>query len=345
MLESGRFYRVLDLADSVISGGMRNPRILGQKAQALGALGRMDEAVELFEEALVEDYESCENHLNFAVVLMRMGKTGRAVTEFCVAKRFCSGKNMSVIHRNLAVANIKLGKNDLAFNMVREGIELNPGDPYLMGLKGMLIAESSPAEAESLFTMLQRAGDVAPEFLFQFGLLLLRTGRSSRAVEVLETAARARPGDDEVQFVFAEALDRADRSGEAETVLRSLSGRGSDGEVRRKLAGVIFRQGRFREAFEIYEKLQRTPEIMDRMAMCLHGLGNLDEALSWEREALDARPDWTVAMLNMAVILAARGELEEAASILKRVLGIDPDNMTARINLDRLRRAGKETEQ
>ncbi|UCF04344.1 MAG: tetratricopeptide repeat protein [bacterium] len=339
LLEHNQYGRVVALADSAIGAGHGDPRILGQKAQALGSLGRYDESIAVFEKAIIGDYQNCENHLNFAVMLMRAGKTGRAITEFMVAKRFCPPNRLPLINRNLAVANIKLGESDQAMQYVRDGLRIDPLDPYLRGLEGMLVADSDPARAESLFVRLRQAGDVDPEFLYQFGLLLLRTERSGEAVEVLSAASKRRPGDSAIQINLAEALSRARRDDEAETVLRSLLDSEVGRDATRKLARLLFRQGRYAEALEYYRALPPTPESMDRIAMCLHGLGKLDEAIEWARRALEARPEWPAAMVNMAVILAASGELDEAESLLIRVLELEPDNMTARINLDRLRRA------
>ncbi len=344
LLDQSRFEEALILADSILTVGLRDPRILGQKAHALGALGKHEESVTLFEEAILDDYESCENHLNFAVVLMRMGKTGRAITEFMEAKKFCGLRNLSVINRNLAVGNISMGKNKQAQKYVEEGLKFDPNDPYLLGLKGMLIADTHPVAAESLFVRSQTTEDAQPEFLFQYALLLLKTGRAPDAVTALEFAISMRSSDLEIREVLGEALDRAGRSAEAEQVLRELLGQGRRPTVEMKLARVLFRQGRFEEALALFQELPRSAEVCDRMAMCFHGLGRLDEALEMERESLEMKPNWTVAMVNLAVILAARGELDDAASVLERVLEIDPANKMAKVNLDRLKKAMEDTQ-
>ena len=65
LLDSGRYTQALALADSIISSGANDSRALGQKARALGGLGRYDESISLFEEAIIMDYENCDNHINF----------------------------------------------------------------------------------------------------------------------------------------------------------------------------------------------------------------------------------------------------------------------------------------
>jgi tetratricopeptide (TPR) repeat protein len=339
LLDGGRYERAFALSDSVISSGASDARVLGQKARALGGLERFDESIPLFEEAIIMDYENCDNHINFAVVLMNNMKVGRAITEFRIAKEFCPAMLLPVIHRNLAVANIKLGREKHALDEVGEGLIYDPDDPYLLGLRAMLIAETAPSLAESLFVKSVSEGGASPDFLYQYGLLLLNSGRPTEAAQVLSQAAELKPGNTELEIALFESLNRSGRSGEAEELLAKLLEENPNDELRTKLARFLFKQERFDEALAVYEQLPRTAYHMDRMAMCHHALGNLDAAYAWEEKALDAQPDWTVGMINMAVILAARGELEEAAAYLERVLELEPENTTASMNLEKLREA------
>ncbi len=337
LLEAERYGEVIVIADSLTAGGVGDIRILAQKAYALGALGRFGESVGLYEKVLIEDYSSCENHLNFGVFLMRMGKFGRAITEFKEAMGFCNTRNRAMIHRNVAVANLKLGRRTAAMSEVELGLRTLPDDPYLAGLKAMLIAGSDPAAAESLFVKARKEAGASPDFLCQFGMLLLKDGRTVEAAEVLEEALRLRPGDREAAYNLALALIGSKRPGEAEALLRGLSDTEPGDEVSLLLAKALFRQDRFDEALGMYREAPPTPETMDRIAMCYHGLGDLDGALEWAAKAVEARPDWPVALINMSVIRAARGELDEAEYALERVIELDPENLTARINLQRIR--------
>ncbi|MCX5754411.1 MAG: tetratricopeptide repeat protein [Candidatus Krumholzibacteria bacterium] len=341
LIEGSRFDEALGIADSLIAAGENDSRTLGQKARALGGLGREDEAIAVFEEALLADYESCENHLHFANYLMRLGKTGRAQTEFMEAKRFCEGKYDPLIYRNLAVAGIKLDKRDLARRYVEEGLGRDANDPYLNGLKGMLIARENPAAAESLFVKSRSLGGAPPEFLVQYGLLLINEGRPLEAAGVLDEASRLRPGDRQIAIYLAEALDRAGDYDGASAILDDLLAGGDEAEVRKLLARVRFHKGDYERALKLYMKLDQSPEVLDRIAMCLHNLGRTDEAIPWARKALAERSDWPQGMINLAVMLASRGDLDEAASLLERALSIEPDNVSARANLDRLEEAKK----
>jgi Flp pilus assembly protein TadD len=340
-LEEERFDEALSIVDSLVAAGENDSRILVQRARALAGSGRGDEAVAAFEQGILADYENCESHLHFAVYLMRAGKTGRAQTEFMEAKLFCEGKYDALIYRNLAVAGIKLDKRDLARKYVDEGLRRDATDPYLNGLKGMLIVRENPVLAETYFVKADSLGDASPEFLVQYGLLLINEGRPREAADVLAEASRLRPEDREISVYLAEALDRKGDYAAARALLEALIAEKDEEDVRRSLARVLFHEGDYEEALKHYMKLDQSPEVQDRIAMCLHGLGRSDEAIPWARKALAAKPDWPQGMINLAVILASKGDLDEASALLKRALAIEPANDAARANLERLEEAKK----
>ena len=343
LLERGWYEEVIIIADSLEAAGGTDPRLKGQKAEALWRTGSVDEAVVLFEESLLEDYAVCETHLNFAVMLLETGKTGRALTELNEAKLFCGSENTPVISRNIAVVWIKRGENDAALDAVEEGLEYSSGDSYLLGIKGMLVAEANPVLAETLFVRSERAGGMTPDFLYQLGLLMLRSSQFSRAVKPLEDALAADPADREIKFNYAEALAGSGRTQEAETTLREMLDEQYEEKVAIRLARLVFRDGDYGEALVLFQTLSETPENLDRVAMCLHRLQRTDEAIEIQRGVAGQRPDWPTGLINLAVMLASIGELDESETLLVRALELDPENVTAIVNLESLRKARSES--
>ena len=343
LLEDGGYDEVVRIADSLEAAGGTDPRLKGQKAEALWRTGRVDEAVVLFEESLLADYAVCETHLNFAVLLLETGKTGRALTELNEAKMFCGPENTPVINRNLAVVRIRRGEEKAALAVVDEGLDYAPGDSYLLGLKGMLVAEANPVLAETLFVKSERAGGMNPDFLYQLGLLMLRSSQPSRAVKPLEEALAADPSDREIRLNYVEALARSGRTEEAGTILREMIDEQYDEKAAKRLARLFFRDGEYGEALVLFRTLPETPENLDRVAMCLHRLSRTDEAIEIQRGVVDQRSDWPTGLINLAVMLASTGELDEAERLLVRTLELDPENVTAIVNLESLKKARSES--
>ena len=339
LIEARAWGDVIRLADSLEAAGAGDPRLWGQKALALGRTERIEEAIALFERSLRADYASCENHLNFAVVLLEDGRSGRALTELFEAERFCGPENLSLIRRNRSVARIHRGEHDLARQEVEAGLRFASGDPYLLGLKGMLVAETAPAQAESLFASAERAGGMTSDFLYHLGLLLLRAGRPAEALRPLAEALRLDPAHRGIRYAYADAMAGEGRHEEARQILSELLAEQPDEAVTKRLARLLFRGERFEEALELFRSLPQEPENRDRVAMCLHRLGRSDEALKIQRGVVAERPDWPVGLVNLAVILAAGGQLDEAELLLLRALQLDPENVSATIGLETLRRA------
>ena len=342
MLERGEYMEVLSLSDSIEAADGTDPRLKGQRAEALWRTGSVDEAVVLFEESLLEDYAVCETHLNFAVLLLETGKSGRALTELNEAKMFCGEENTPVINRNLAVIRIKQGQEDMALAVVDEGLDYAPKDSYLLGLKAMLIAETNPVLAETLFVRSEAAGGMTPDFLYQLGLLMLKNNQPARAVKPLEDALAADPSDREIKYNYAEALARSGRSTEAKIVLRDMLDDQDDEKAAKRLARILFREGDYSGALELFRSLLETPENLDRVAMCMHRLSWTEEAIGIQRRVVAEKPDWPTGLINLAVMLASTGELDESEALLVRALEIDPENATATVNLESLRSARRE---
>ena len=343
LLERGGYEDVIRIADSLEAAGGTDPRLKGQKAEALWRTGSVDEAVVLFEESLLADYAVCETHLNFSVLLLETGRTGRALTELNEAKMFCGPENTPVISRNLAVVRIKRGEEDAALAVVEEGLDYAPGDAYLLGLKGMLIAGTNPVLAETLFVKSERTGGMTPDFHYQLGLLMLRSSQPSRAVKPLGEALAADPADRDIRYNYAEALARSGRTEEAGTILREMLDEQYDEKTVRRLARLVFRKGDYGEALVLFRTLPGIPENLDRVAMCLHRLSRTDEAIEIQRDVVDQRPDWPTGLINLAVMLASNGELDESERLLFRALKLDPENVTATVNLESLRKARSES--
>ncbi|MBN1884532.1 MAG: tetratricopeptide repeat protein [Candidatus Krumholzibacteriota bacterium] len=342
LVGTAQYGDALALVDGALAAGEADARLHAQRARSLAGLDRPEEAVAAWERAIILDYEACASHLDFAVLLMRMGRTGRAITEFDEALLFCDGVDRATVRRNIAVACMKMERYDRAVDQVRRGLAERPGDPWLLGLEGLLVAETEPVRAESLLAASTAGGAADPEFSYQYALLLLRAGRPREAAAILERVPPGGERERTLRMNLAEAWRRLGSFDDAETVLRGLLGGGDDDAVRLRLGRVLFSAKRFEEALDLFGALPPTAESMDRVAMCHHALGDNEAALAWSLRANEAAPDEPIYLVNLAVIRAARGELAIAGDLLRRALEIDPENATAAYNLEQLERATDE---
>ncbi|HEM47496.1 MAG TPA: tetratricopeptide repeat protein, partial [Alphaproteobacteria bacterium] len=244
-----RWAGALALADSALASREADARLHAQRALALVGLGRRDEAIAAWERSIVLDYESCSSHLDFAVLLLEMGRTGRAITELREALLFCGGEDRATARRNLAVAYLEMERPEQAADQVTRGLDERPDDPWLLGLRGLLVAEAEPVRAESLLAAATAGGAASPRFAYRYALLLLDRGRAGEAASLIEEIEFEGALERERLLNLAEAYRRLGRLDEAEGILRVLVMKKEEGAAARlRLGRVLFSGGRYEEA-------------------------------------------------------------------------------------------------
>jgi len=336
LMAADRFREALSITDSLLTAGERDPRLLGQRAYALGMTGRREEAVPLFEEAILADYENWWNHFAFGRVLMEMDRVGRALTEFREAKRFCEGEECAEVNRNLAVSYIESGKAAAAHELIEEGLKKDPGNRYLLGLKAIVEARTQPERADTLLRSLEGIGGIDRGVFMEFGTILMKYAKPEEAARAYRRILEQDTDDREAALKLSRALRE---SGEYDEALELLSSMGLSDTVMIEKAQVFLEQGKFERALEIYGTLPETPGVLAGMTGACRELGKLDKALECGRKLVAMKPESASALINLAAVHGARGELKEAEKLLNRALEIDSGNRTALENLRRLKKA------
>jgi protein O-GlcNAc transferase len=99
----------------------------------------------------------------------------------------------------------------------------------------------------------------------------------------------------------------------------------------------LHRKGQLEEAVSCYRKaLQLNPNlagVYNNMGAGLQGLGRLEEAISSFEMAVEIRPDYIEAHNNMGNLLQQMGRIDEAISSYHKVLELEPDLSEAHNNL------------
>ena len=339
LLAEERYDRVVSLTDSLLLAGEEDPRLLGQRAFALGMTGREDEAVPMFEKAILQDYQNWWNHFAFARLLARMGRIGRALTEFREAKRFCEGGECAEVNRNLAVTYIDDGRIADAYELIGEGLKADPRNRYLIGLKAILEAREEPERADTLLQRIAGMKGIDRGVFMELGAILINSGKPGDAALSFRKAWEKDKGDYEAGMKLSMALRESGDYQEAAEVLMTIP---SSDTVSVELARIRLKQGKYSEALEIYRKVEETAGVLEGMAVAYWKLGELEKAERFALKALEMDSKSITAMINLAAIYGAGGKLEKAEKLLNRVLEIDSDNSTALENLRRLKEAERE---
>lgn len=201
-------------------------------------------------------------------------------------------------HLNLGTALFENGDPSGALAEFRDAVRLSPGLAKAhYGIGVVTEAAGRDAEALEAFAAAVKSDPDYAEARLSFGDALRRSGRDADALPQYEAVIRISPSASPAYFGYAmalvhakrwtearAALDRAvttfpDQAGFAHALARVLAA-APDDRVRDGRRAVAIVQGLLRS--------QRTLELAQTMAMAFAEVGQFDDAVQWQRDAIDA---------------------------------------------------------
>jgi type IV pilus assembly protein PilF len=167
----------------------------------------------------------------------------------------------------------------------------------------------------------------ASEYNTQLGIAYLRQGNLPLAKEKLERARQQNPRDPNVHTGLALLYDRLDEPREADEAFRTASRLAPrDPDIGNNYAVYLCKRGRHDEGVAKFEEvakspLYRTPEAAYTNAgVCYRAAKRLPEAERSFARALQARPNYAEAALQLADLLVERSRVPEARTLLDQYL-------------------------
>ncbi len=162
---------------------------------------------------------------------------------------------------------------------------------------------------------------------YQMGVDQLRQGRPPEAIGELLNAERFDPADEKVQFALAEAYRQQGRDVETEAhLVRALEIRPNFHEARLNLAAFYIQVERIEAAIPLLNQLLAEPTFpapwraLTNLGWAEFRLGRLDDAHQHLTLAVDYRPEYWPARLNLGILESERGNRAEAIQQFERVL-------------------------
>ncbi len=145
-----------------------------------------------------------------------------------------------------------------------------------------------------------------------------RRGDFAEALQSFDTAVKQWPQYIEGWINLGSSLLQCRQFNAAANVLHEAVQRAPDNPLSHAMLGDAVRMlGKRYLALEYYEKsaaLQRTPDILNRMALLRGTMGELDTALALFDEALALAPDFRLARVNRATLYSERREFDRATA-------------------------------
>ena len=237
----------------------------------------------------------------------------------------------------LAAAGITLGLERLPHRMRWAG---QAAAVALVGVLAILTWRQSRmySDVETLYRVTLEQNNKCWLACNNLGNLLVDTGRTGEAIELLGQALRLRPDLPYVHNNLGNALTKVDRIPEAiEQFEQALKLRADYVAARSNLAFALVRQGRTPEAIEhLSEVVHLTPgdpAVHFNLANVLAGAGRLDQAVEQYGQAIRIRADYVDAHNNLGVVLLRQGRAQEAIEEYRLALRFRPDLPEGHFNL------------
>jgi tetratricopeptide (TPR) repeat protein len=249
---------------------------------ALLSQGRLAEAAEQFNRALLISPAYEDAYYNLGLVLVKRGDTEGAIQNFNTALKIDPAD--ARVHNNLAIVLTQKGELGAAIGHFQRVVEINPRD----------------ARAYN-----------------NLGISLARQGQLDQAVPYFRRAVELNPDDAASRSNFARALlGQGDNDAAAEQLRRSLQLNPNDADAHRALAMIAARRDELKEAAEHFRRaLELAPpdaETLSNLAVTLGKSGDLNGAVKNFEAALRLDPNFAQAHGGLARALGMQGKRDEA---------------------------------
>src|SRR5215510_463630 len=270
-----------------VNGGV--PDCHYNMAFALQALGRTDEAVRHYQEAVRLKPDYTDAHTNLGNALKQLGRHGDAAASY---ERVVAHAPSAEAHYNLANTLVDLRRMDDAVSHFRRALALKPDLVAVHNnLANALVAQGLPDDALVHF---QRALALDPKLIqarINLGMMLLDQGKFDAAATELERAVSI-----DANFADAHA----------------------------NLGNVRLAQGRLGEAAQCFQRaLTLKPDLVEaqnNLGIVLMTRGDFRNAIQCFQSAVVHKPDFIDAYNNLARTFLSIGEVDNALGVLRRAL-------------------------
>ncbi len=274
--------------------------ILSYYANYLSGVGRLDEAIERYNESLKIAPNYANAHYNLGLALMKSGRALAAIDQFSLAVKY--RPHFAPAQNELAIALYKQGRNEDAINHFEQVLKLSPDfvDAHL-----------------------------------NLGSALLESGKTQQAIEQFRMAIKYKPDLPEAYFNLADAMKEQGKPEEAVSYYKqALKIEPNYAEAQLNLGITLKEMQRLDEAIESFNKvLALDPNNITahgNLGLALVGAGKTDEAIKELRIVLSAQPDDVEMHRNLGILLEGKGETAEAIKSYRAALQIDPNATNVR---------------
>jgi tetratricopeptide (TPR) repeat protein len=286
------------------------------------AQGLAQEAQEAFEIVVRSRPDIAEAHHNLAGALIAQGQPERAEAELQTALRL----KPTLAEGHLALANLRrnAGRLEEAIAGYREVLRLHPKSlDALNSLAVSLRAAGRLDEAADSARRAVEAGPTSADAHSNMGLILHEQKRLGEAIACYREALRLQPAMCAVHNALGAALEsQGDHQGALQCYREAMRLFPQFAAAYSNLGGSLRQLGRTSEAVICYEEALRLDpkfaEAYNGLGAALHVFHRPDEALAAFRRAIELKPDYAEAHCNLGLLLGEQRQFVEALACFDR---------------------------
>jgi tetratricopeptide (TPR) repeat protein len=354
-------------------GGTPDGDRLLLEAQNLEALGRSDEAIAAYREALRLGPERLVAHERLGELLHASGDAEGAVAELEAASALAPRRPR--LRYRLALALADSGRRDEAHVILQQLVDAKPRDARFramlaalasdmelydearMNFREVVLQEPWSVEAWTGLAMLEGIDSAAgravleravvlnpdaPLLLFLLGAAIRGEGELERAEALVERGIVRGLATEDAFFELGAIREQRNDVEGAQAAFREVLKRNPDNASALNYIGYMYadRTLRLQESLEMIQRACiLEPEngyFVDSLGWVYFRLGEMERAEAELRRALTLADDDPVIFEHLGDVLAARGRQGEAADAYRRSLDMDPTNAAVRARLREL---------
>lgn len=163
---------------------------------------------------------------------------------------------------------------------------------------------------------------------------LLHDGQYQRAAEEFRAAVRDAPDDDALHTGLGSAMMQLGDPAAARSEFEAaVAANPRNAEALRRLGDIRLAEGRTDDAVHLYERSAAVVRDPSTLAVLAAARGNVDEAVSFYRQAIGAHPEKPEIRNDLAAVLSRSGREPEALAEYETALRLDPHQYETRMNL------------
>ena len=371
--QDGHPKQALELLEEQPADEQEIPSILLQ-ARLLQILKRGDEAIPLLEKSLDRHPDDKRLRLTYARLLVEQERVEEAMGEFATLVQQYPGDDdlrfsmalvcieaqawreavvylQELIDRGSHVdaAQFNLGRAYRELNKPEQALaafaEVGPGNEYLPAKLMQAELLFSLGRSQEASRLLADARDEQPDYAIQLYLIeieaLSNQEQIDAAWQLAEQALEQFPEDLNLLYTRAMLAEQRGDLAQLERDLRFVIEREPDNAMAINALGYTLadRTDRYEEALALIEQAYRLnpedPAILDSLGWVNYRLGDLQQAETQLRKALDRFPDHEVAA-HLGEVLWAAGKQQEARRVWRRALEQQPDSEVLHETIKRL---------